>query len=103
MELLLLGDTIDAQEALRIGLVNRVVPHDELAAATSALAARLAELPAQAMGRIKGLVHRAQSTDLETALEAEALALGEAFTSADHRAAVAAFAERRRQRAAGRS
>lgn len=103
LELLLLGDTIDAQEAFRIGLVNRVVPHDELAEATTALAERLAELPAQALGRIKGLVHRAQSTDLDTTLELEARALGEAFTSADHRAAVAEFAERRRQRAAGRS
>lgn len=94
-ELMLTADTIDAAEAARIGLVNRVVPHEELAAATGALATRLAAMPPVAMARVKSMLHRAQSMDLETTLEMEAAELGAAFGTDEHRAAVREFLERR--------
>jgi 2-(1,2-epoxy-1,2-dihydrophenyl)acetyl-CoA isomerase len=98
-ELLLTGDMIGAAEAGRIGLVNEVVPHDELAAATGRLAGRLAAIPPRATARIKSMLHRAQSMDLEAVLEMEAAELGAAFKTDEHREAVRAFLERK---AAGR-
>lgn len=95
MELLLLADMIDAAEAGRIGLVNEVVPHDELAAATGRLAGRLAAMPPRATARIRSMLQRAQSMDLEAVLEMEAAELGAAFGTDEHRAAVRAFLERR--------
>jgi 2-(1,2-epoxy-1,2-dihydrophenyl)acetyl-CoA isomerase len=95
MELLMLGEPIDAHTALHIGLVHRVVPHDELEQATAAIAARLIEQPPGALGAMKSLVLGGLTLDLEAQLEREALALGEAFTSDEHRSAVAAFRARR--------
>ncbi len=95
MELLLCADTIDAATAERIGLVHQVVPHAELEAATARAVARLLALPAGALGTIKTMLHRAQALDLPAALEMEAEELGRAFTSDEHRAAVAAFLARK--------
>ena len=58
-ELLLTGDLIDAREAERIGLVNRVVPNDRLAAEVDALADRLARVPSDVMGPTKLMLNRA--------------------------------------------
>ena len=58
LELVWTGKIIDAQEALRIGYVNQVVPHDELASATHDLALQLARGPTQAIGMMKNLAHR---------------------------------------------
>lgn len=91
MELLMLAEMIDAASAERIGLVNLVVPHEELADATSDLVARLMTKPAGALGAIKSLLHRGLSLDIEELLELEAQTLGRAFTSPEHRSAVAAF------------
>lgn len=95
MELLLYADMIDAATAERIGLVNQVVPHAELEAATAQAVARLIEKPAGALGTVKTMLHRAQSMDKAAVLEMEAVELGRAFTSDEHRAAVAAFLARR--------
>ena len=95
MELLLTADTIDAAEAGRIGLVNEVVAHGDLAAATDRLAGRLAAMPPRATARIKSMLQRAQAMDLEAVLEMEAAELGAAFKTDEHRAAVRAFLERR--------
>jgi enoyl-CoA hydratase/carnithine racemase len=73
-ELLLLGDIVDAGAAARIGLVNRVVPHEELAATAHALAARLAAGPPFAHAMTREMLDREAHMDLETALEAEAQA-----------------------------
>lgn len=100
LQWLLLAETVDAAQALAAGLVNAVLPHDELEAAAFALAERLAALPPGAQGAIKSLVHRAPELTLSQALEQEALALGRAFTSDEHREAVAAFRARRQARRA---
>ena len=57
-EILLLGDALDAQDALRVGLVNRVVPDDELDAAAEAMARKLAALPQNAVRLNKALINR---------------------------------------------
>jgi len=69
-ELIWTGRIIDAEEALRIGYVSRVVPHEELKAATRELAMQLAKGPAVAIGLDKQLIYRCWSLDLEAALAA---------------------------------
>lgn len=96
MELLLLGEFIDAPDALRLGLVNRVVPAAQLHDEALALATRLAQHPHGAVPAIKRLLHGALASDLDTALEQEAIALGQAFVSPGHRSAVEAFLARPR-------
>src|SRR5437764_6322657 len=71
-ELLLLGDTIDAQTAERYGLVNRVVPHDELLGAARAWAERLAKGPSLAIGMTKRMITNEMGMDLVAAIGAVA-------------------------------
>ncbi len=101
-ELVLTGDVIDAAEAARIGLVNRVVPAAELAAATRALAEKIAAGPPLALRLDKQLLNRAATSDLAAALEAEAFAQGLAIASEDHAEGVAAFFDKRPPRFSGR-
>lgn len=103
MELLMLGHMIDADKAERIGLVNQVVPHEQLAQVTAELAAQLLEKPPRALADIKSLVHQGMTVDMERLLELEALTLGRAFTSEEHRVAVARFLSRKSDRAHGTS
>ena len=95
MEMSMLGEAVSAEEAYRIGLVNRVLGDEELEGEASALARRLAELPTRALGRIKQSLHRSFESDLGAALEAEAV--GQTFCgyTADHKEGVAAFFEKR--------
>lgn len=95
IELLFLADMIDAHEAHRVGLVNFVVPHDELESATRSIVDRLAEKPPAALGTIKSLLYRSLSMDLQSVLELEALALSSAFKTAEHREAVQRFLHRK--------
>lgn len=95
MELLLLGASIDAATALRHGLVNQVVAPEDLDGATQQMVDRLLAQPPGAMAAIKALVHKGLQQDLPNQLEQEAQALGQAFTSQEHRDAVAAFLARR--------
>ncbi len=95
MELLLLADLVSAKEALALGLVNRVVPHAQLAESTDAVVGRLLAMPPAALGRIKRLLHAGLERGLTDSLEHEAQELGQAFTSAEHRAAVTRFLESR--------
>ena len=95
MELCLLGDECPAEEALRLGLVNRVVPADQLAAATREWAARLAAGPGRAYAVIKRQLNRALTADLDTILEYEVYGQEAAGQTADHAEALAAFVEKR--------
>ncbi|MEA2577236.1 MAG: 2-(1,2-epoxy,2-dihydrophenyl)acetyl-CoA isomerase [Chloroflexota bacterium] len=100
-ELALVGDPISADEALRIGLVSRVVPNDELLTEARALADRIAAGAPMAVALTKGALERAASIDLETALEGEAKLQGIAGASADHAEGLAAFREKRAPRFTG--
>jgi 2-(1,2-epoxy-1,2-dihydrophenyl)acetyl-CoA isomerase len=95
LELCYTADPVDAQEALRLGLVNRVVPHEELGPATAALAARLAAGPTKAYGLTKRALAYGLHAPLDAALEYEAHLQEIAGRSADHREGVAAFLEKR--------
>jgi 2-(1,2-epoxy-1,2-dihydrophenyl)acetyl-CoA isomerase len=94
-ELVFTADIIDAAEALRIGLVNRVVPAGELVSTTRTLAARIAMGPPGTLALAKSLLNRATTTDLAAALELEAFAQGQAISSEDHAEGVRAFLEKR--------
>ena len=94
-ELLFFGDALSAAEAAELGLVNRVVPDDELAAAAGALAGRLATGPTRALALTKWLVNRAGSSDRATAFAEEAWAQELNMGTADAQEGVAAFVERR--------
>jgi 2-(1,2-epoxy-1,2-dihydrophenyl)acetyl-CoA isomerase len=95
MELCLLGDEVLAEDALRIGLVNRVVPADELMAATQAWAARLAQGPGKAYALIKRQLNRALASDLDSMLEYEVYQQEIAGRTADYAEALAAFVAKR--------
>lgn len=102
LEIALLGDTFDAQAALRMGLVNRVVPADALDAEVGALAARLAGGATLALGRIKRLMRSSFGRDLADQLDAEHQAFRASSATADFREGLAAFFDKRPARFAGR-
>lgn len=102
MELAYTADTVDAAEALRIGLVNRVVPHDELETASLDLARRLAQGPTRGFGLTKRAFNYALTASLDAALEYEAHMQELAGRTADHREGVNAFLEKRPPRFEGR-
>src|SRR5215207_4848663 len=94
-ELVLFGDDCPAEEAERIGLVNRVVPADELEAVAGAWAGRLAEGPTPALTLAKALLNRSLDVDRTTAFAEEAAAQEIAMTSEDAAEGVRSFVERR--------
>lgn len=94
-ELLFLGDDLPAAEAASLGLVNQVVPGDELAATTNALAARLASSPTLSISLAKRLVNASLDVDRVTALRDEATAQEINMSSHDANEGVQAFIERR--------
>jgi len=94
-ELLYSGDFISATEAQRIGLYNRVVPADELAATTRELAERLARGPAFALAKTKEMLNRELDMNLDAALECEAQAQAICMQHPDYREAYEAFVAKR--------
>lgn len=95
MELALLSDTVDAAEALRLGLVNKVVPVAALAHETHLLARRLASGPTEAYGRIKHLLRASFRHTLSEQLHAEREAFIASAGTADFAEGVAAFVAKR--------
>jgi len=95
-EMLFRGKPIDAQEAYRIGLVNKVVPQDELVAACDELANELASQPYIALTVTKDVVNRGINVDLQSALAIEARAFALLFTTEDQKEGVQAFLEKRK-------
>ncbi len=95
-ELMLLAERIDAQQALSIGLVNRVVPLAELDAAAEALAQRLAAGPALAHAGTKRLLGQSLTTPLEEQLRAEGESFARCSATADFAEGVAAFIGKRK-------
>jgi 2-(1,2-epoxy-1,2-dihydrophenyl)acetyl-CoA isomerase len=102
VELLYEPRTIEADEALDLGLVTRVVPADELAEATRELAGRLAAGPTLAYGAIRRAVAFSASHDLESSLVHEAELMTLTGDTADHRNAVASFLAKERPTFEGR-
>jgi enoyl-CoA hydratase/carnithine racemase len=94
-ELVYFGDAIDAQEAYRIGLANRVVPGEKLLEEAYALARRLRDGPAYALGVTKELLNFEAATNLETALEMEAMAQARCMETPDFHEGYRAFVEKR--------
>ncbi len=101
-ELALVGDSVDAAEALHLGLVSKVVPAADLMSEARALAERLAEGSPLALSLTKGALQRSLTIDLDVALEDEARLQGIAGASADHAEGLAAFREKRQPRFSGR-
>jgi 2-(1,2-epoxy-1,2-dihydrophenyl)acetyl-CoA isomerase len=98
MELCLLGDRVDAQQALELGLVNQVVAPEDLHPATHEIAARLATGASKAIALIKRALNRTYEASLEQMLEYEADLQEIAGRSADFREGVLAFSEKRQPR-----
>jgi 2-(1,2-epoxy-1,2-dihydrophenyl)acetyl-CoA isomerase len=102
MEMILLADIIDAAEALRIGLVNRVVPAEQLEQEALKLAERLAQGPTVAYGLAKTGLYQGLDMSLEDVLNMEARNQAIAARTPDRAEGVAAFREKRPPRFTGR-
>ncbi len=96
MELCLTGRPVKANEALAIGLVNQVVPAEQLDATTQKLATRLASLPGKALALTKRLLNQSFENDFHEQLLAEAFAQETAGKTDDHFEGVVAFIEKRK-------
>ena len=95
-ELTLTGDTIDAAEADRIGMVNRVVPHDQLMKAAGELAQRIAKNPPLAVGLAKSQLYQGMfETHMVKHMKLEVETMGKLMATADFLEAAAAFMEKR--------
>ena len=101
-ELLFTGRLVDADEALAIGLVSRVVPHDELLHAAGDLAFAIAANPPLAVQRLKAGLRKALDPDWRDLGAWVSESLAELFRTEDHREGVAAFLEKREPRFQGR-
>jgi enoyl-CoA hydratase len=101
-ELLFTGRVIDGAEAGRLGLVSRVVPHDELLPTAMALAGEIAANPPLAVQRIKAGLRTALDPDWHELGRWVSASLAELFQTDDHKEGVAAFLEKREPRYTGR-
>ena len=102
MELLLMPRTLDSQEALELGLVNRVVPADDLAVEAATLAGRLATGPTLAYASVKQSMAFAATHPLEEALAFESRMMARTGGSDDHRNAVQSFVDKEKPTFEGR-
>jgi enoyl-CoA hydratase len=98
-ELCMTGDVIKADEALRIGLCDAIVPHAELLAKVTALAGRIAKNGPLAVAEVKRLIQQGQSTTLENGLALEQRSFGLLFSTEDQREGMSAFLARPRRAA----
>jgi 2-(1,2-epoxy-1,2-dihydrophenyl)acetyl-CoA isomerase len=101
-ELLFLAEAIDAAEAHRLGLVNRVVAHDQLESATLAVASQIAHGPLTSYRYMKANINLATHTDFRTLLDREAETHLRCGQTQDHKEGVRAFLEKRAPKFTGR-
>ncbi len=102
LELALLAENIDADEALRLGLVNRVVPTSDLAMETQRMVRRLADGPTLAYGHLKKLMRASLQNGLDEHLEAEAEGFLACAQTSDFAEGVGAFLDKRAAAFSGR-
>ena len=96
-ELMATGDIISARDALALGLVNQVVPFEELDTTVNAMAARLAVAAPIALRKIKEGLNHGLNSELASALDFEAVNQGVCFQSDDFAEGVKAFLEKRKE------
>ena len=96
LEMALLGDRVDAATAAAWGLVNFVVPADEIDEATAALARRLAQGPTHVYGNVKKLFYRSLENEFESQLQLEGELFADCASRNDFREGVTAFIEKRK-------
>jgi 2-(1,2-epoxy-1,2-dihydrophenyl)acetyl-CoA isomerase len=101
-EMYFTGQVVSGDEALRIGLVNRIAPTAQLADAARAWAAELAALPTIAVGYMKRNLNAGLQGTLAQVLDAEAIHMIRTFDTDDHKGAAAAFVEKRAPQFNGR-
>jgi len=101
LEMLMTGRMVDATEALRLGLVDRVVPAAELAAETERLARAIAAGPPIAIAGIKRALRQSERNDLRTQIDLESEHQLAAFRSKDAAEGMAAFFEKRTAKFSG--
>jgi len=102
MEIILTGDYIDAQEAFRIGLVNKVFPHEELMDGAMELAKKIASRPPLAVMYAKEAVNRSQEGDAPSGFALESYLHALACTTEDKKEGVTAFLEKRKGKFKGK-
>lgn len=95
LELIMTGDRIDAEEACRLGIINRVFPHDSFQQEVRSFVDRLANGPAETMAQIKRGVYIGATGTLAETLAHEEQAQSAVFLSADAREGMRAFLEKR--------
>ena len=100
-ELYFTAEIFDAAKALEMGLVNRVVPHEELLNEGLAFCAKLAAGPTASYGRMKENLNFGETATLDALLDQEALLMRISGLSVDSREAVRAFMEKREPRFVG--
>ena len=100
-ELVFLGDFIDGQEAYRLGLVNKVVPKDQLESETDKFAKRLMSRPPLGLRIIKGVMNAGINTSLKEGLEIERQGFTILFSTEDKKEGLAAFIEKRKAKFIG--
>jgi 2-(1,2-epoxy-1,2-dihydrophenyl)acetyl-CoA isomerase len=96
------GRDITAEEAMEVGLVNRIAPPDQLERVTMEIARQFANAPTRAIGLIKRTLNKALTADLDSLLDYEAYIQQIASETEDHREGVKAFLEKRHARFVGR-
>lgn len=95
LELAFTGDMIDAKEAERIGLVSKVVPHEQLMPATMELAHRIAKNPPIAIGLTKYVMYKALQMSIEESMLLQNVAHTASTETEDHKEGIRAYAEKR--------
>jgi len=101
-EMMFFGDDLLADEALRIGLINRVVPKEKLMEEAMSLARRLATGPTRAIGMMKKLLNRSFELDLQSVLEFEAAFQAVLVSTDDVKEGISSFLEKRPPKFEGR-